>query len=222
MFQRRPGVDRNGRITGAKAIASVASPVRQELLDTIETLGGSASVGELAVELGRPADGLYYHVQVLVRAGLLVDDDRGTTDAGRDEQRFRVPSDKPLAIAYRPASSQRAVRGVTAGMLRIAKRDFDTALADDRVVVDGPRRELWAARGTGWVSDAELADINRLLAELAGRLRHRRADGRDRLVSVCFVLAPLVARPKRRASVRPRASAARTQPPRRPRRSRPR
>jgi DNA-binding transcriptional ArsR family regulator len=202
MFQRSQAIDRTGRITRAATIMKVASPVRQEVLDTIEMLGGTASIGELAEQLGRPADGLYYHVAVLVRAGLLAAAPDGRTRAGRDERRYTIPlaPGRLLAIAYRPRANARAVRKVVSSMLKIAQRDFAAALADESVAVTGDRRELWAGRGTGWVSDRDLVAINRLLRELAGKLRHRRGGDRRRLISACFVLAPLATRPKRRYS----------------------
>jgi hypothetical protein len=84
-------------------------------------------------------------------------------------------------------------------MLGIARRDFTAALAHPDVVVEGRTRELWAARGKGWVSDAELLELNRLLARINGLLRRPRGRGRQRLVSVCYVLAPIAPQPKRRA-----------------------
>jgi len=56
-FQTVKAVDRTGRITGKSAIAVLASPVRQEIVDTVEAAGG-ATIAELAIQLGRPADGL--------------------------------------------------------------------------------------------------------------------------------------------------------------------
>ena len=50
-------------------IALLASPARQEIVDTIEALGGEAAVAELAAQLGRSSDGLYYHLRHLVRGG---------------------------------------------------------------------------------------------------------------------------------------------------------
>jgi hypothetical protein len=87
---------------------------------------------------------------------------------------------------------------VVDGMLRIASRDFAAAIASPDAVVDGPRRELWAARGKGWVSAADLEELNRLLQRLADMLRQPRRGADDRLISLCFVLAPVAARPKRR------------------------
>jgi hypothetical protein len=205
MLQRRRTGVSAVHITDPSAIAVLASPVRQELFDTLEALGGLATIAELAEQLGRPADGLYYHVELLRRAGLFVPAAIGRSRAGRSERRYRTPArgGRLIGLGYRVRDPRNvaAVRSVVGGMLRIARRDFDRALAGD-VVTEGPRRELWAARGTGWVSDAELAQINRLLLQLTALLRRPRVGPRHRLISLCFVLAPMTARPKRRGAER--------------------
>jgi hypothetical protein len=175
------GVDRTGRITGKSAIAALASPVRQEIIDTVEALG-SATIAEIAVQLGRPADGLYYHVRRLVRAGLLVGNGSG----------YRTP--RPLRLDY--DRDPAAVRRVIASMLRIARRDFDAGFAG--ATTRGPRRSLWAGRATGWVGVRELAEINTLIARIDKLLHRPRRRDSDQLASWCFVLAPLAARPARR------------------------
>ena len=210
MFQQARTKIRSGQITDPRAIAALGSPVRQELLDTVEALGGTPTIAELAAQLGRPADGLYYHIALLCRAGLLAAAKQGKSRAGRSERRYRVPvaPGRSLRLVYQPREPRNAaaVKDVVGGMLRIARRDFDRALAvaakSDEVIVDGARRTLWAARGTGWVSDADLVEINRLLAALSARLRKPRGGARQRLISLCFQLAPMTARPVRRAAKR--------------------
>ena len=78
-------------VRNAAAIRLLASPVRQEIVDTLEALGGEASVAELAAEVGRAADGLYYHLRLLVRGGLI--DELAGDGEGRLEQRQR--GDRP-------------------------------------------------------------------------------------------------------------------------------
>jgi DNA-binding transcriptional ArsR family regulator len=189
-------------VENARAIALLASPARIELVDTLEALGGEASVAELAAQLGRPADGLYYHLRQLAAGGLLVEDD--APDGKR--YRLRTPRGTPLTLRYRPGASAnaKAVAGVAASVLRVSERDFRRALADSTTVAEGPQRELWAARGKGWVGDADLAEINRLLVRLTQLLRKPRTASRERLVALSWVLAPVAAKPSRRAKAAPR------------------
>ena len=173
-------------------IALLASPTRQELVDTLDALGGEAAVAELASQLGRPVAGLYYHLQLMARAGLIEE----LAGAG-SARRYRVPP--ALRLRYRPGSTAnaRAVTQFAGGMLRIAQRDFAAAIRDPRVAVDGPHRMLWAARVKGWVGDAELTEINQLIARLAVLVSPERAAGRDRMIALTWLLAPVRTRKPR-------------------------
>jgi len=162
-------------------------------------------VSELAEHLGRPADGLYYHLRLLAKAGLIAEI-AGRSASNRRERRYRIAvrGRGTLRLAYRPEHPRRtrALRTVVAGMLRIARRDFDKAIANRDVVVEGSVRELWAARGKGWVSKRELAEINDLLVRVTALLDGPRTAARDHLVSVCFVLAPVQPRRRRETAKR--------------------
>ena len=195
MAQKKPAA---GPIENADEIALLASPARIELIDTLEALGGEASVAELAAQLGRPADGLYYHLRQLAEGGLLIEE---ATPEGR-RYRTRMPRGERLRLRYRPGktANANAVGGVAASVLRVAGRDFTRALADPASVVEGPLRELWAARNKGWVGDAELAEINRMLLKINSLLRRPRSQARDRLVALSWILAPVDAKPARRAT----------------------
>jgi len=184
--------------TTRNAIAALASPVRQELFDVLEAIGGEATVAELANHLGRAADGLYYHLECLRRVGL-VDVVAGRSRAGRDERRYRlVGGDTRLELGASPGnpSRARAVGRVVGGMLRIARRNYDAAVAGGACSV-GAARDLWATRQVAWVTRGELAEINRLLATLVAHIPRTRTSRRKKLISICVVLAPL--RPTQRA-----------------------
>lgn len=179
-------------------IRLLSSPVRQEVVDTLAALGGEASVAAVAEQLGRPADGLYYHLRALVRGGLVREVD--TTDADERHYRLAGEGDAPLRLAYDvgPDGNIKELGVFTRGLLQIAGRDFDEALRTEGVAVDGPRRELWASRNKGWLSPHDLAEVNALLERLSVLTSQPRAPGRERLVSCAFVLAPVNPRPKRR------------------------
>ena len=198
---------RTALIEDADEIALLASPTRIEIVDTLEALGDAASVAELAAAVGRPADGLYYHLRQLAEGGLIEE------VAAPDGRRYRSRTRKGdrLRLRYRPGATANAdaVGRVAASVLRVAGRDFARALADPDTVVEGPRRELWAARGKGWVDATELAEINRLLARLMELVQKPATERpRGRLVALSWVLAPVEAKPARRAAA-PRKSRAR-------------
>ena len=184
----------------SKKIAVFATPIRVELVTALQALGGSATIAELALQLGRPADGLYYHVRELVRGGLLEPDMHAET-TGRC-YRIAIPAGETLSLRYRPGATAnaRAVAKVAASMSRLAQRDFLRALADPATVTEGKSRELWAGRLTGWVSPSELVRINRLLQELADMLLSTRPQGGGKLVALHWMLAPLDAKPVRRGT----------------------
>lgn len=187
------------RVSGPEQIALLASPVRQDLVDTLEALGGEADVAAVAAQLGRPPDGLYYHFDLLAKAGLLQ-----RVDSAGNARRYRLGKGRgaPLKLDYgKDDESSEAVGRVVDRLLQAARRDFRAALQAPDTVKDGAERELWAGRNKGWVNRRDLAEANRLLARLQQLLRGPRRVGRDQLVSLSFVLAPLPARPGRRGSL---------------------
>lgn len=193
--KRTPVVERAGEI------ALLASPTRIEIADTLEALGAAVTVAELAAALGRPADGLYYHLRRLADGGLVEE----TASPEGKRYRTRTRGGERLRLRYRPGATANAdaVGRVAASVLRVAGRDFARALADPDTVVDGPRRELWVARGKGWVDAADLAEINRLLARLMDLVQQPAATpgrARRKLVALSWVLAPVEAKPARRGA----------------------
>lgn len=184
------------RLDTPEKIALVASPVRQDIVDTLESLGGEADIATVAAQMGRPADGLYYHFELLARGGLLQ-----RIDAEGGSRRYRIGRARgaALRLEYRvPAEGRAAIGRVVDRALGAARRDFHAALADPGTVVAGPRRELWAGRNQGWVDAEGLAEINRLITRLQQVLQGPRRAGCDRLVSVSFALAPLKSKAVRR------------------------
>lgn len=201
----RPSITDGPRITERAQLAALATPLRQELIDSLHAAGGVATATELAAQLGRPVDGLYYHLRALAEAGL-VTEQTGRSRAGRAERRYQLRgADKGLLrVDYEPqlAGNREGLRALAAAMLRIAGRDFSNALRRPELVVEGPQRELWAARNKGWVSAAELRQLLSLLERAALLLGRPRSKTRQHLMSLCFVVAPVEAQPPRRGAKR--------------------
>jgi DNA-binding transcriptional ArsR family regulator len=177
----------------------LASPVRHELVDTLSALGGRASVAQLAVQLGRPADGLYYHLRLLQKSGLI---EELPEEGGERIYRLAGSGNAPLRLAYDTGArgNVAALSSYARGLLKVAQRDFEHGLRTPDISMQGSRRQLWAARNKGWVGPAELEEVNRLLERLCELTSRPRASGRDMLTSLAFVLSPSARRPKRRGS----------------------
>jgi predicted transcriptional regulator len=180
-------------------IRCLMSQVRQEIVDTVEALG-SCSIAEIAEQLGRSADGLYYHVRALVEADLI--EQGGYRDGGRQpEALYNVkPRGTSLRLHYDPVDPENvaAVKGVVSSMVRVAERDFGGGFVPGVAVCRGPERNLWASRHRGWLSDADLREVNLLLGRLGELLGQGRAPGREQLHALTYVIAPVEARGKRR------------------------
>jgi hypothetical protein len=188
-----------GVIEDEQALSALISTVRQEIVDTIEAIGGEVAVADIAAQLGRPADGIYYHLRRLVDSGVLIEGADAGDGSGR---RYRTAArrGKRVRLKYgRGARSNAAtVAKVVGGLLRTAERDFGKALRSGSASGDGPLRDLWASRLKGWVADEDLREINRLLGRLSELLQQPRDVRRDHLVTLAWMLAPIDSKPLRR------------------------
>lgn len=190
----------NARAIGApEHIRLLASPVRQELVDTLASLGGQATVAALSEHLGRHADGLYYHLQLLVEAGLIHE---FSGDTGERTFGLAGTGQAPLRLSYELESDGAAdsLRAYVKGLLQVAEHDFSNALVLPDVAMNGKHRQLWAARNKGWVNKSDLEEVNALLERLCELMSQPREETANHLMSFAFVLAPTPTRGKRRQS----------------------
>jgi len=189
-------------ISGRAQLKVLVSPLRQELLDLLVRTG-PASAADLGGLLRRPADGLYYHLRALERAGL-VSKESGRAGAGRKEALFRAVHREPaLRHDTSPGGNSPAVAAIVASMLRLGARDFRRASALAGVRTEGPRRDLWALRVTGWLSPGQLADVNARIHALRDAVARPRSKAD--LYGITILLTPLGHRARKKQS-RPRAT----------------
>jgi hypothetical protein len=178
-------------------IRLLSSAVRQDICDTVGAIG-PCTVTELARAMGRAADGLYYHVRLLQRGGLLATTESRDA-AGRSQVLLDVPG-RPMYIRYDPADGKNraAVNAMVAAMLRSAARDFRRAFHPALAVVSGPRRNLWASRAHALLTQTELEEINGLFQRIVDLFlaRRPRSAHKESLYEMTFVLSP--APPRRR------------------------
>jgi DNA-binding transcriptional ArsR family regulator len=172
-----------------RQIRALGSPARQAIVDALESMG-PCSAFELGEVLGRTSDRLYYHLQILKKAGV-VRSRRERNRAGRLQERFDLPG-RPTRLRYIPSDSKNvaAITKLVGSALREAHRAFGKAFTQD-AVVQGGGRTLWAGRRTGWLAVREVRQLNVLLHQIIGILERPRHGRRSaRLYSFTFAFSP--------------------------------
>ncbi|PYX42761.1 MAG: ArsR family transcriptional regulator [Acidobacteria bacterium] len=175
-------------IRDKRQVAALRSAARQEVVDVLAEMG-EVSVAEIAATLGRPADALYFHLRALQRAGL-VEAAGYRKRGGRTEALFRTVASE-LFLHYEPQdeANRRGVTAIVSSMLRLGIRDFGRAFQSNKLIVEGPQRELWALRKTGRLSLTQIAGVNRAIKRLTKSVS--KPQGRGRLYGITVLLTPL-------------------------------
>jgi len=184
-------------IEKADQLELLASPVRQNILDSLESMGPS-SVTELARAVGLSADSLYYHVKKLTTAGLIVESGTRPSDR-RDESVYSLPSSR-IRLRYNPKKREqaRAAGKIVNAMLRTGGRDFQAGLDSNEAVADGAQRNLWGARLKGWLDAGQLREVNKLLEQLHDVFNASAPNPDKTLCALTWSMAPVEAQPVRR------------------------
>jgi hypothetical protein len=170
-------------------LASLASPLRQEIVDVISAAGPCA-IADVAGLLGRPADRLYFHFKHLCACGLLREVD--SRKNGRHVAAVFDLAHRPMRLKYRPqdAANVEGVRGVFDGVLRLARRDFRRALESGEAVVEGATRDTWGGRVKGWLTDAQIKEVNQKVEEIWQLVGSARPRPGARPIALTLALAP--------------------------------
>ena len=180
-------------------LQAISSPIKQEIIDVIQSRG-QCSISDIAEELGRPADGLYYHVKALLKGQLLVEVG-STTRVGQREKIYNTSQSGSLMEAGYDLSDPEKVEAmnkIVSSMLKIALKDFKAGLESKAAVVEGDGRNLSACRIKSRLTDGEVRQVNGLLAQIAAVFDHQRHENTENLYSIAWVLAPIETKPKRR------------------------
>ncbi len=184
-------------ITDRVQLELLTSPVRQEIVDAVQASGPS-SIREIAVEIGRPADALYYHVEQLLEGGLLVE--KGVQNTRRrDAAVYDVPGRLRLQYDASDEQNVQSVNRIMAAMLRIADRDFRAGFGPDLAVTEGKHRNIWAARTKAWLTKKQLAEVNAILEHLLEIFRESAWSEDGGLFALTWVLSPMIAQPPQRS-----------------------
>lgn len=178
-------------IKSPRQIRALASAVRQDIVDALES-AGPCTIRELAGLLGRRPDALYYHLRVLSEVGLIAQ----FASEGKGESGATVDVlSRPLHLHYDLSnrSNREGVCRVVGAMARSAQRNFRRAFRPGEAKAEGPTRDLWAGRCQGWLSEEDMREVNRLLSRILSivRARHTPTRRAAKRREITFILAPL-------------------------------
>ena len=176
-------------ISDRRQLEALASPARQEIIDALQALG-PATVAEIAAELNRAPDSLYYHLRRLKKVGLVLAADP-REDGIRPEMVYDLPG-RPMRIEYGTTPAvRRAIGRTVSGVLRLADRDFQAALEQARRAERGPHDLLTGGRLKAWLTDEKIDRLQELLAEIDDLMDTATKTPDSRLVALTRVLVPL-------------------------------
>jgi DNA-binding transcriptional ArsR family regulator len=164
-----------------------------ELIGALRT-HGPASIRELAAQLDRPADGLYHHLRTLLKAGIVVE--REQRKVGRRTEAVYEVAASRIAGRLDPKSPQSKTAAVRAGAaaLRLAAREFKTAIETDSLTLTKGLPNIGASRQRTWLSDRGLVRLHRLFGQIEKLLVKESEQKQGQPHSLTIVLAPCVKR----------------------------
>jgi DNA-binding transcriptional ArsR family regulator len=174
-------------------MAALASPLRMEIIGAFRT-HGPASIRQIAAELDRPADGLYHHLRKLLKAGILVE--RGSRKVGRRIEAVYELASGRIAGRLDPKSPESKAAAVRAGsaVLRLAHREFKTAIETDALTLTKGLPNIRASRHKVWLSEQGLERLHRLFGQIERLLLKENKEKNGSPHSLTIVLTPCVKR----------------------------
>ncbi len=179
-----------GRGSEHRRLRALGSPLRIELVGALRTLG-PASIRELAAELDRPADGLYHHVRLLLKAGIVAE--HAHRKRGRRIEAVYALTGPRIAGRLDPSSPQSKQGVIRAGTaaIRLAAREFAAAIDSDSVVCTNGLPNARASHQRAWLTDEGVLKLHRLLMQIEKLLAKQNRQKQGRRYSLTVVLAPL-------------------------------
>ncbi len=172
-------------------LRELASPVKQVILDALAAAKEPRTMRELAEDVNRAADSLYYHMRSLVKSGLVID--AGTRLENGKQVAVYTAAAKRFRIKYDfgiPRFKQ-IMQSIFAATIRLAKRNFERGLELDNVRFGTKNRNLYMTRMEAWLSKQHLAEINRRIEEINEIMVDNCQPSAGERCTVFVCLAPL-------------------------------
>lgn len=183
------------RIESTTAWEAILSPVRREIVECMQH-SGPCAIADVARATGRPADGLYRHVAILVRSGFLVD--AGTRPGRRNVERvYDAAADDFLAPRVRrgaPAAEREMAVRTAESLAKSTIRALRTSAAAGRVHCEPGARNFTVLHFTSWLTPERFEEVRQLSMRMARVLERGRKERTGDLYEAFVLAAPVTRR----------------------------
>ncbi|MEM7260900.1 MAG: winged helix-turn-helix domain-containing protein [Planctomycetota bacterium] len=172
---------------------TLTSPVRFDIIELLSNYG-PCSVNDLAWQLGRNSDSLYYHVRKLAATEMIIVAGERVLSGQNTETLYRLNGTHVVVDDLANPEARPYITRLLSAVLRMTDRETRQALEGDdtRLSHTGPRRNFSARRDLVWLNDDQLHDVNEHLDAIQAIFKKARAERTGRLYSATTFLAPLV------------------------------
>ena len=177
-------------IKSHEQLDAMALPVRTEIVEAVSYLG-PCSIRDLARLMDRKRPVLHFHVSKLVDVGLLLEaGERG--EGRRRDLLYRTIGGPPYVVYDRddPFNVEMTIR-YSKNVLARAQRQLADSFSSGAAITDGKSRDTHAMQMTAWLSNSELAQVNRMIEEFQTVLKPSQEIEGKQLFSLTLGLAPL-------------------------------
>lgn len=180
------------RIATVKAWESILSPVRREIVESMQELG-PCSIADVARATGRPADGLYRHVRILVASGFLVE--AGTRAGRRNPERLydAAANDFLAPRVHRggPAAERDMIVRTADALAKSVVRTMRGSAAAKRLHCEDHARNFAVVHFVSWLTPERFEEVRDLAARMARVLERGRKDRRGDLYEALVLASPV-------------------------------
>ncbi len=180
-------------IRDPEQLATVASPVRHQILRTMSAIG-PCSIKELGGRLGRSPESLYYHVKALETVGLLFVKEKRVV--GRRHEAIYDVIAKSILTDPTLASKDYidAMKDTTSPLLRLADRQVQSALDHQRETGSQRHKALRIQQVNARLSKSAMNELNRRLDDVLQFVHENDQEDIDSMISVTLAVAPLLSK----------------------------
>ncbi len=187
MSQKRPQLK---LIQRPREFAAINSQVRQTIIKTIRLLE-PCSVREVAERLGRKAETLYYHMDILAEAGIVRE--KGRRPAGkRDEALYEITCDR---MQFHPTKRSpvfiKGLRRTYSAMIRETERQLLDAVGRDNEVRQGAGKNMRFQVYAAHLTKADIDELNRRLDAVRELLLERASGEGGKPHQVLLLMSPM-------------------------------